>query len=511
MLTMRLSTPIMAVLVFAAPLASCAPDPDKQFEQARSAYVDHNYPAARLYLVSALKERPNDPKMLLLQARTMLALGDGNGAGIILENLNKAKSTKEIIELSAEAALLRKSPETALDALGTLVSPEAERLRALAALQKLDMAGAEQHFARSITLGGNSRAFADFARFRMIKGDVEGAQDMLARAVRAEAGGLDTLLVAGDFAVRKGDLKKALDAFAEASRSYPASIAAKTGEAAVLGDLGRFDEMDKIVGQLTRQGVGGLDLSYLKARSALAKKQWSMVRDIIQPIEADVPKLHPLRVINAEALVHLGNPEQAITTLLPIVRAQPGNRQSALILARAQEATGNHRGAVATLRSIADSPQARPEELALMAQAAKAAGDPAAPRYAARASRMIPQVLGGDLAEADAAMREQNWARAAVAYDRILSATDGKAVLVLNNMAHAQLMLGNNRRAAEFAQRALKLAPDDASVLDTAGWVMFKSGQDLAEAKRLLRIAAEKAPENATIKRHLAEASSSAS
>jgi tetratricopeptide (TPR) repeat protein len=159
------------------------------------------------------------------------------------------------------------------------------------------------------------------------------------------------------------------------------------------------------------------------------------------------------------------------------------------------------------LQAIADSPQARPEELALMARAAQAAGDPRAADYERRARQPAVQVLAADLSEADAAIRRGDWAKAAIAYDRIIAATDGRNVLVLNNMAYAQSMLGNHARARDFADRALQLAPDNASVLDTAGWVRFRSGQDLDEARRLLRRAAELAPQNQTIKLHLAEAS----
>ncbi len=79
-------------------------------------------------------------------------------------------------------------------------------------------------------------------------------------------------------------------------------------------------------------------------------------------------------------------------------------------------------------------------------------------------------------------------------------------VLVLNNMAYAQAMLGNLDRARELADKALKEAPDNASVLDTAGWVRVLAGKDVEQGKALLRKAAAKAPGNAAIRAHLTEA-----
>lgn len=148
----------------------------------------------------------------------------------------------------------------------------------------------------------------------------------------------------------------------------------------------------------------------------------------------------------------------------------------------------------------------RPEELALYARFAKAAGTSDAEALANRAKGPSPQALGADLAEGDAAMKAGNWARAAVAYDRILAVTDGSNVLVLNNMAYAQSMLGNHGRARELADKALKLAPDNASVLDTAGWVRVQSGKDVEQGRQLLRKAAQKAPGNAAIRAHLEQA-----
>jgi tetratricopeptide (TPR) repeat protein len=103
-------------------------------------------------------------------------------------------------------------------------------------------------------------------------------------------------------------------------------------------------------------------------------------------------------------------------------------------------------------------------------------------------------------------MRAGNWGGAAAAYDKVLAVTDGRNVMVLNNMAYAQTMLGNHDAALKFGRRALKEAPNNPSVLDTAGWAQFRSGKDIDEARRLLRRAAQLAPKNVTIRAHLAEA-----
>ena len=488
-------------------LSGCGDSPEESLAKAQTAFAANDLNAARLHLVSALAERPDDRTLLLLQARTLIALGDGDGAGTALTRLSGGKAPSgELTELTAEAALLRRVPDAALAALAGASGPEAERLRALAALQKGNPAAALGHFEAGLAAGGNPRLFADLARFRLMSNDLDGAAAMADRATKAAPDGIDSLLVSGQIAVRKGDLKRALALFERAEQRYPASLAALTGKAAVLGELGQDKAMRATLDKAASFAPRDQTVLFLRARAAVAATDWQGLRSLIQPIEAKLDRTDPLRAFYGQALLRLGQNELAVTQLEPIVRALPGNRETALLLAEAQLASGDARAAMAALRPVADQPWARGEELALMARAAKAAGDPAAARYEARSRQPQAQALGRDLADADAAIRAANWAGAVRSYERILSATDGRNVVVLNNMAYAQLMLGNGPAAREYADRALKLAPNNASVLDTAGWVRIKTGSDLENARRLLRQGAQQAPGNLTIRAHLAEA-----
>lgn len=488
-------------------LTACGSDPAQDFAKARTAHAAHQYRSARVLLASSLAARPGDKAALLLQARTLLALGDGEGAGAALEPLRTLKQPRgDIDELAAEAALLRKVPDVALAMLGESETAEAHRLRALAAIQKGDLARAGGHFDKAMAAGGNARTLADFARYKLVTGDRQGAVKLAEEAMRTAPDELDTLLVAGQLAVGRGDLAAALDRYDRASKRYPDSLAALTGRAATLGDLGRTAEMERAVKSAAAFAPSDPTVIYLQARAAIARKDWAGARDAIQRVEATLPQLDPARVLYARALLNLRQPELGAAQLIPIVRAQPGNRAALTLMAECQLASGNASGALATMRPVVADPTARPEELALMAKIAKAAGDPQAQTFAARAAKPAPQALIADLSEADAAIRAKDWARAVVAYDRVLAVTDGRNPLVLNNMAYAQLMTGNLVKARSFADRAIREAPNNASVLDTAGWIRVRSGSDLGEAKRLLRLAAEKAPDNAAIRAHLAEA-----
>jgi len=488
-------------------LGACAANPDDVARKAQDALAENRFAEARLHSIAALKHKPGDRALMLIQARALLALGDGEGAASVLARLTGGQAAGgTLAELSAEAALLRGREEDVAAHLGSSTSVEAERLRALVALIQNRPDEAAAHFEHSAKSGGSARSLADFARFKLLGQDREGAAALAGQALAKDAEDLDALLVSGQIAVAGGDLARALQHYEKAARIYPDSLTAFTGKAAVLGDLGRLAEMEQAINRAASFAPGDLTVVYLGARLGQMRQQWSTVRDFVQPVEARIPAGHPLRLLYGEALVKLGQPALGLAQLNTILREQPRNRLARRIAAEAMLATGDARGALATIRPIADAAEARPEELAVAARAATAAADGSAAGYEARSKSPAIQVLMADLSEGDAAMKASDWARAIHAYERVQAATDGRNAMVLNNMAYSQLMVGNLPKAREFAERALVLAPEDGSVLDTAGWIEFRSGRDRGRALALLRKAAARSPGNQTIRAHLAEA-----
>lgn len=495
------------ILSLALLVAACGQSAQEHFAQAQRDYAAHRYSAARLHLVSGLEGEPGNREMQLLQARTLIALGDGEGAGGVLDRLAGGKARSgELAQLSAEAALLRNQADAVAGYLGGDKSSEAERLRAIAAIQQGKPDAARAAFERALAGEANPRVLTDYGRFLLVTGEGEKARTLLAQAVKLAPESFDVLMLRGQIASIDGDLAGALDAFAKASKSYPENRAALVAHASVLGDLGRAAEMKPLLERLTAFAPDDPAVVYLKARSAQLAKDWEDVRAAVQPQEAKLAVTHPARIPYGEALLRLGNPQLAAAQLEPILRAQPNSRTVARLLAEAKLAGGDAAGARTVLTQFAADPAAPIEDVALMAKIAAVQKSPDAAQWQDRARFPAAQSLAAELGSADAAMRARNWARAIVIYDHVLSVTDGKNVMVLNNQAYCLAMAGNLERARELADKALKLAPGNPSVLDTAGWVRVRSGKDVAEARVLLRKAAAAAPQNQTIRAHLAEA-----
>ena len=92
---------------------------------------------------------------------------------------------------------------------------------------------------------------------------------------------------------------------------------------------------------------------------------------------------------------------------------------------------------------------------------------------------------------------------AVVEYERLL-ATGQEDPIALNNLAWQYAQQGR-AQAVELAKRAYELAPDNGSIVDTYGWILFQNG-NLEQALPLLERASELSPDNHEIRFHLAAA-----
>jgi putative PEP-CTERM system TPR-repeat lipoprotein len=93
--------------------------------------------------------------------------------------------------------------------------------------------------------------------------------------------------------------------------------------------------------------------------------------------------------------------------------------------------------------------------------------------------------------------------RAQRSYESILE-FEPRDVAALNNLAWIY-QEGGDSRALQLADRALKVAPDNAAVLDTAGWAQLRVG-DKRRGAELIEQAAAKAPDDLDIQYHRAVA-----
>ena len=495
-------------MALAVALAACGLSPEALLERASAAYAEHRYTEARLDLATFLKERPSDPAALELYARTQLQLGEGEGAAATLARLKQTGTVpKDFAMLRAEAELLRGNYAEALAMAQPMSDANGARIAALAHIGLGDTDAALASFEDGMTRGGNtSRLAADFAVFTMQTGDLERASAMANAARKIDPDGLDPLIASARVARAQGQYAAALVHYEKASRIYPETRAAIIGRIVMLAELGRDAEAKSLLASAAARAPEDSEIRYLQARYAAEANDWAQVRDLLQDQHGDTAPAAQL--LYGRALLELGLHEQAIARLSSLLRRETASAEARRLLARAQLAGGNPQQAYATISPLASSAQGTPADIALLGEAARLSGRTKSGTEAL-ASAPPAERLALLLANGDQALREGRWRAAIDAYEQLRGWTGDSNALVLNNLAYARSKTGANTEALRLARKALALAPDHPSVMDTAGWLMIQTGEDRSKGVALLREAARLAPDNATIADHLARATTS--
>jgi len=357
-------------------LAGCGTSPEASFTEAGKAFAAHRYSQARAGLVNVLQQQPDNVAALDMAARVNLARPDGIGAIAMLDRLERlGKLPRDAAELYGEAELVEGRFDAALRRVEGANSAEAWRIRAMALIGKGDIDGARNAFATGLTTsGGSGRLLGEYAHFALAHGDMGLARDLAARAMATKPATPEALLAGGEVALAEGTPKKALAIYEQVAKGWPENRAATLGKIAALGTLGRKSDVAALVKRALAASPRDADLLYLSARVAAENRKWTDVRDIFQSNESQFEGNWQAQGLYGEALLELGQVEQARTRLAAAVSGLPRNRHGRVLLGRAQIATGDAAAAVDTLLPLAELPDATQAELALLVKAAQLSG-----------------------------------------------------------------------------------------------------------------------------------------
>jgi len=175
-----------------------------------------------------------------------------------------------------------------------------------------------------------------------------------------------------------------------------------------------------------------------------------------------------------------------------------GYRIEADVLAR----TGRHADAARVLER-AQQAQPTADGVVALYQARLRANGAAPERVLADWIAANPRDVGVRAVYAEHFQRAGDRQRAVQEYEAAAKVEPNAAVL-LNNLAWLYQELGDDRALAT-ARRAHELAPRNAAIADTLGWILVNQGQ-LDEGIKFLREAADGAPGSVDIQYHLAQA-----
>ena len=187
-------------------------------------------------------------------------------------------------------------------------------------------------------------------------------------------------------------------------------------------------------------------------------------------------------------------------------KSKPKDPAALVSLAKARLQAGKNREALQAFRAATALAPRAPEAFQGVGAASMATGDLGGAAQAfQKVLQLSPRALLAQMGLADVQMARGQNAQAIATYERVL-ADYPDYPLAINNLAYLYSQNdGNLDLALQMARRAARAYPENPQVVDTLGWVCYRSGRP-EEAAAYLQRAAQLDPKGALIQYHLAKA-----
>jgi tetratricopeptide (TPR) repeat protein len=503
-----LASLILIVSAFAS-LSACSGREPASLDAANAAIASQDYEAARYKVLKSLENNPKNSDALQMLARAEIALGNADAADRAISRFVAAGGEGGVLNrLKAGALLVRGNPKAAITLIVNDFDTDAWRLRAEAHIAMGEKGAAAHVFEQGMSAGDDLPLAVAYARFALEGGDLPLVDRILSRMQVFANNSYNTLVLAGDLASVRGDTGAAIAAYRRTIAAYPSRIDPMLALAEIYGSLGKSGEAMALVDKAGKVKPSDPRIENLRVRLLAQQGDWEKIRLALQGREGGLDPASPLGLAYGEALLRLGQAEQARVLFSRAALLDPANPYCRAMLGEALLATGDASGAWKTLEPLSASQLAPAALLVVAEKAARASGDPKAEALRARLDPQRIRVAMDLVEKGQAALDRQNWSEAHSIYGRLL--TGGEDAEVLGRLAWASAGLGRSREAIAYADRALAQDADNPAYMHSAALVRLELGVDLATARRLLEAAADADPRNADIARDLQKAKAAA-
>lgn len=327
-----------------------------------------------------------DPGWGLAQAvlaRTHLALGDGSAAEAALDRAVTAGfDAGRTHQMRAHARFLQGDDAGAIaaaDRTPARYRGYADRIRALALADRGDLVAALGSLERLVSDDpGQVDAWVDLGRLRMGAGDMVGAINAAAAAVRADPNSVAALHLRALTVRAQFGLIAALPWFEAALRHDPYAHDVLIDYAATLGDVGRTTDMLAMVRRAMAVRSGSAQGYYLQAVLAARAGAYELARGVLQKGGDGLRDVPGALLLGATLDLEGGAFAQASTKLRELVARQPTNITARKLLALALLQGNEAREALDYIAPAANRADADSYTLTLAARAREQLGDRAA-------------------------------------------------------------------------------------------------------------------------------------
>ena len=459
-------------------------------ELERASVLDKNSPQAGTMLVMTLLRNKQNDKALA----TVVMMEKQKGTNPLLLNL-KGGVYLALRDLPAARA----SFEQAL-AIDPLYLP------ALTNLAQIDMAEkkpelARQRFEKALAKAPkNADLCAALAKLAASQGKTDEARRWLERAHKDNPDAVAPASLLSNFYLKTGEAQKALDLARTLQTGHPGDADALALRAQVEYSAGLAQAALDSYAKLASVQTTSAPLQMRIASLHLALGEHGGALQAVKRAQALDPTLLDAQVIEVAMLLALNRQREALGVARQVQQQQPklaagykleGDvlmeqkqpQQALKLYERAYQISRIGPLQVQMYRALQASGQAAEADARMAAWLKENPNDLPTRTYLASTKLVAKQY------------------RAAIEQYQHIIARDAGNVLALNDLAWAYQQ-DKDRRAQATAEQALKLAPDNAAVLDTLGWILLEQGEP-KRATGLLRKAADLAPKAAEIQYHL--------
>jgi putative PEP-CTERM system TPR-repeat lipoprotein len=305
------------------------------------------------------------------------------------------------------------------------------------------------------------------------------------------------------FRARHNDVAGALATAEDGLKIAPNNQLMLTSAGDLAMRLGKFDRAAALFGRLSALGKENPDYFVRLGMAQLALK---LNEDALTSFRQGVktgPQRFDIQVYTVESLIAANRIDEARRLLFDVTQASPNSPVVAEMDADIKLAAKQYPDAIAGYRAaLSAHPSA---DLAVKTGTAlllsKNRG--AARQFASDWLAQHPKDSGMWVFDAQMASSAKDYDRALSDYRKALDGRPNDPA-VLNNLAWL-LDRNNDPQALVYAEKAHTLAPDDANLSDTLGWMLVRQG-NVKRGVDLLERASAGAPQQPDIKLHLAKA-----
>jgi len=462
---------------------------------------------ARSHVAQVLNEQPENLGARKLMARVMMAQGDTRGAEQVLADLPAGLQADASADLMRSAILSASGqPAEALAALERAAKADQKNIALQLELARAYVAlGRQTDAKRTLQAIDPKTPGWDGKRVQVLQRVVGEPDDKARGALVALANenpkDAELRTVVGQSLAQLGDADAAAVQFREALAVNPQIVEARLGLAGV--SLAKNDlttataELEKITTEHPALEGPYLALAGIAVRQG---KQPDARRWLEQGIRA-VPAAVMARVSLAD-LSYQDGQNAAAEALLDQAVTVAGDKPATLLRVGEVQMKAGHADKAARSFETAYQQRPQPAAVARLFAARRAAKQPEPDKVLREWLQKQPEDIAIRGLLADYLLAQGDHRAAVAEYEIIVQRAPSP--VYLNNLAWLYQTLGDSRAEA-VGKRAYDAAPNHPTILDTYGWILLEKGR-VAEALPLLTKAAEAAPQNAEIKKHLERA-----